>query len=78
MKKYMIFDEVIVPGLKTKTVNIYNRSFLGSIEWYGPWRQYCFSPRSGTVFNKGCLEDINAYIKQLMDERKLEKVSSER
>ncbi len=43
---------------------------LGMIKWYGPWRQYCFNPVAHTVFNKGCLEDINDFITQLMDARK--------
>ena len=40
-------------------------SLLGGIEWYGPWRQYCFFPEFDTVFNVSCLEDINHFIGQL-------------
>lgn len=43
---------------------------LGHIKWYAPWRQYCFFPAGETVFNAGCLDDINDFIKQLMELRK--------
>jgi hypothetical protein len=43
---------------------------LGTIQWHSAWRQYCFFPEWNTVFNRGCLEDINDFIQQLMDERK--------
>ena len=36
---------------------------LAVIKWYSPWRQYCFFPTPETVFNIGCLEDINHFIK---------------
>lgn len=41
---------------------------LGRIEWYGAWRQYCFSPAAETVFNVGCLGDINHFIGQVQAE----------
>lgn len=43
---------------------------LGRIEWYSPWRQYCFTVYTGIVLNAGCLKDIADFIKQLMEERK--------
>ena len=70
--KYIYFEET---EKKTKT-SIYgclskkNGGPLGVVKWYGPWRQYCFFPDSLTIFNKGCMEDINDFITQLMDERK--------
>lgn len=45
-----------------------NRSndVLGVVQWYGPWRQYCFHPSVlQVVFNVGCLMDICDFIKQL-------------
>lgn len=42
---------------------------LGVLKWYVSWRQYCFFPQPETVFNKGCLEDINHFITQLMEAR---------
>jgi len=51
---------------------------LGSVSWYGPWRQYCFFPEHGIVFSAGCMADIQAFIQEAMadhnakrEERKL-------
>ena len=60
---------------KTKTsvwtcFNSKHLNTLGYIKWHGPWRQYCWFPFENTIFNKGCNEDINDFITQLMDERK--------
>jgi len=43
---------------------------LGIVKWYSHWRQYCYFPDENTVYSKGCLEDINDFITQLMLERK--------
>ncbi len=42
---------------------------LGVVQWFTGWRQYCFMPLEDTVFSKGCMEDINDFISQLMQER---------
>jgi hypothetical protein len=60
------------PDRKTVIVSVFNKrsnSKLGSIRWYGAWRQYCFHPESQTIFNRGCLIDINQVIDDLMDKR---------
>lgn len=38
-------------------------NLLGIVKWYGRWRQYCFFPEPDTVFNVGCNEDINDFIR---------------
>lgn len=43
---------------------------LGVVKWYGAWRQYCYFPEPGTVFSKGCLNDISDFLDKLMKERK--------
>ena len=43
---------------------------LGFIKWYAPWRQYCFFPIEDTIWSKGCLEEVNQYITQLMGAHK--------
>jgi hypothetical protein len=43
---------------------------LGKVKWYATWRQYCFFPEANTVFNRGCMEDIGDFIRQLMEARK--------
>ena len=45
-------------------------NILGKIEWKNTWRQYCFSPEDGTVFSRGCMEDLNDFISQLTKARK--------
>lgn len=43
---------------------------LGTIAWFGRWRQYTFFPQPKTTFNSRCLVDIHLFIDQLMDARK--------
>jgi len=43
---------------------------LGEIKWYGPWRQYCFYPKAGCVFNNDCLQDIARTCRQLTNEHR--------
>jgi len=47
-----------------------SHSHLGTVKWWGPWRQYCFFPHGNTVFNVGCMTDINDFIGQLMEARR--------
>jgi hypothetical protein len=73
--QYIHFVRHANPGRKTDLWACHNNKSLdclGVIRWYGPWRQYCFSPEKydDLVFSRGCLNDIGAFIKQLMDERK--------
>mgnify|MGYP001600439388 CR=1 FL=1 len=58
---------------KTVIVRVVSKmrgDILGTIRWYGAWRQYAFYPSQGTLFNVGCLEDIQAFIRELMESRK--------
>jgi len=72
--KYIHFK---VRGLKPKT-KVYgvhsnsNEDLLGIIKWYAHWRQYCFFPTEETIFSKGCMEDVNKFIENLMNKRKHE------
>ncbi len=72
--KYINFVQMTQkPGRKTSTWVCQNNdsgSGLGVVMWYAPWRQYCFYPASGSVFNVGCMTDIQHFIGQLMDARK--------
>ncbi len=38
---------------------------LGTIAWYGLWRQYTFDPVQGSTFNRDCLLDIAAYLERI-------------
>lgn len=48
-------------------------SVLGTISWYGAWRQYTFFPYEDTVFNPDCMREISGFIDQQMKARKKEK-----
>jgi len=64
------------PKRKTKIWTCWNTSGslpLGTVQWYGPWRQYCFYPADGTIFNKGCLSDIQEFLSNAMAERQRSK-----
>lgn len=70
--EYLTFELLPRGGRKTDVWRIASRrsgDTLGLIKWYGAWRQYCFFPALGTVFNVGCMNDITAFIAQQMDAR---------
>lgn len=58
---------------KTKVwdcLNIQSDTLLAIIKWYPSWRQYCFFVEEGTVFSRGCLEDVLDFLKQIRGTRK--------
>ncbi len=70
--------EVIEEKPKTKVYSVtktHGGDFLGTVKWWGAWRQYCFFPDPDTLYSDGCLQAIVDFIKQLMGERK-KKVST--
>ena len=76
--KYLRFVTEQIEGRKTKIINVINKSTeteLATIQWYGPWRQYCFLPnyRLDTVWNNTCLKDIIEVLDMLMKERQINK-----
>lgn len=59
---------------KTEEWNIVNnssRTKIGSIVWYGPWRQYIFEPSEDTVWNSGCLREIQEFLVVRNAERRI-------
>lgn len=65
---------------KTLVLHVSNTrdQFLGSITWYGQWRQYCYNsvPEAQLTFNNGCLQDIADVLTSLNDEHKAKRLSS--
>ncbi len=53
---------------KWNVCNVHSNDLIGWVDWYGPWRQYCFSPSAGTVFSAGCLADIQDFLGKTMAE----------
>ncbi len=49
--------------------NTKRRILLGQVVWSTGWRQYVIYFADDVVFSKDCLEDVNHFIQQLMDER---------
>jgi len=74
--QYLIFEDMEVKKRKTKLIAVRNENsddIIGYIEWYGPWRQYCFFPEYETIWNMTCLNDVNQLIQKLMQDRKVKK-----
>ncbi len=68
-----IYFELFHEGEKTSKWYVLarrNDAVLGEIKWYGPWRQYCFFPVIGTIFNPGCMDHISEFIRAEMERRK--------
>ena len=45
---------------------------LGSIYWYGSWRQYVFQPEPETIWSRGCMRQVFDFIQKLMEAWKKE------
>lgn len=68
---YIRFEKVGDTG-KTKIWNVVSKkhgNVLGTIKWYGAWRQYTFQPEDSTVFNPECLDTISRFIRNEMYRR---------
>lgn len=70
--KYIYFEMI---ETRPKTIvwgcfNRFNGFKLAEIKWYPRWRQYCFFPQFGTVFNISCLQDIEHFLEQLKNAKK--------
>lgn len=61
------------PKRKTPIYEIRNKhsgSNIGTVAWYGRWRQFCFFPFGATIWSTGCLDDLKDVIAKAMDERR--------
>lgn len=64
------------PKLKTKVYEcrtLFSNNYLGTVKWFGRWRQYCIFFDNSTIFNSICLEDVVDFLKQLNKEHKEKK-----
>lgn len=71
--EYLLFKDITPPDRKTTILEVISRSSnikLGTIKWYGAWRQYVFYPEYNTLWNRDCLTVINIVITDLMNIRK--------
>ncbi len=70
--QYLVFREARATG-KTKRWDVMSKTGgyrLAQIRWHGAWRQYCFYPEPTTVWNVGCLGDVQNFIDHQMALRK--------
>jgi hypothetical protein len=73
----LTFDSVPFEG-KTLRFRVLKRDFgsggqdldLGTVQWYAPWRRYCFYPSHFALFDASCLREITAQLDSLMEARK--------
>lgn len=73
-KSWISFEETKDTG-KTKVwdvVNNDNGSWLGYVRWSGPWRQYVFEPAGECIWNPDCLDELSAFIRSQMEQRRVE------
>ena len=72
MSKWIKFQQAGDTG-KTKIWDVVTKdgeTFLGRIQWYSPWRQYCFYPFGLTIYAASCLGDISEFIEREMKARR--------
>ena len=65
MREYIEFQLAERQNPKTKIWSVIAKSdgfVLGTVSWYGPWRQYTFSPTKETTFNHHCLLRIKDFL----------------
>ncbi len=72
--QFLVFTQLPSTG-KTEIWQCWNKHhsvLLGTVKWYGAWRQYCYFTRDDTevVYSIGCMNDICHFINQLKNRRK--------
>ena len=69
--EYIKFVDVDAPTRKTRVVEVRSVSsdtLLGTIAWFGAWRQYTFWPQRETTFNVDCMKTIIEKVDRMMDD----------
>lgn len=71
-KPYLEFELIEKkPKTNVYSINSIASGFkLGIVKWFSSWRQYCFFPNEGTVFDQRCMKDIRDFMQKLMSDRK--------
>lgn len=75
LSKYLKFNRMPPPeGGSTQVWAVVSKSsdaHLGLVKWYAKWRQYCFFPRQGTIWNPDCLDEVAAFTRAATKEHRL-------
>lgn len=78
MKSYLKFTEGKPSDSgKTRTWSVdhvNDGGNLGWIQWYAPWRKYCFYSNDSCLYDAACLMDIGLFLTQRMAEHKKDQV----
>jgi hypothetical protein len=62
--KYMI-ARLLETKPKTAVYGIFSKHHgdrLGTVKWFGPWRQYCFFCTDVSVFSSTCFQALQKFI----------------
>lgn len=70
--KWLVFY-IVEEKKKTMVIEVRNTRdhYLGSIKWYGPWRQYVWHSVGDAQFNNGCLQDLAATLSFLNNQHRI-------
>lgn len=74
--QYLVLQEMPNGDRKTRRWNVLSKSsgvILGRIRWHGAWRQFVFLPEANTLFNLGCLMEINGFLVDALTDWRLTK-----
>jgi hypothetical protein len=62
--KYMV-ARLIETRPKTAVYGVYSAHHderLGTVKWFGPWRQYCFFCTDVIVFSSSCFQALDKFV----------------
>ena len=74
--KYLVMRKHARPSKrKTDVWEVVSTSgaLLGVVRWYGAWRQFCFFPGGGSIFNHRCLRDLSIFLDRVTMKHKGDK-----
>jgi hypothetical protein len=67
--KFMRAKEFAVdPPGKTRhfsVENITSNAQLGTVQWYSPWRRYCYEPLPGITLDATCLRLLSIFLDEI-------------
>ncbi len=63
--KYKFFHiiDTLGDGESYEVINNRDKTSIGTIQYYPPWKMLCFFPVSNSVWSASCLADIQTFMK---------------
>ena len=71
--KYLTFVEIESTGKTKRYTALSDDTVVGNVQWYVPWRKYCYNSLNGVIYDASCLADVQDFLNQLMQEHKSKK-----